>query len=117
MAQKLRDSARKSAAAPARPARERRKQTRVADTRKIYYQILKPRVGEGYTQNFSETGCCVLMNEQLPPGSVIELVFDLPGRKEQVRITGRVIWQDNYLTGIRFLTPYQMPAVAKERKG
>lgn len=74
------------------------------DARKIVYQIVKPRAGEGFSQNFSENGCCLLLNELLPPGSMIEIFFNLPGRgRRPLRVLGRVMWQENYLTGVRFL--------------
>lgn len=83
---------------------ERRKDTRVDDTRKVFYQIVKPRAGEGFSQNFSENGCCLLLNEELPPGSLIEVYFNLPERSRRpLRVLGRVMWQENHLTGVRFI--------------
>jgi hypothetical protein len=46
----------------------------------------------------------VVLNEELPPGSIIELVFKLPGVEDRrQRVVGKVVWQENFLTGIRFL--------------
>ncbi len=85
------------------------------DTRKVFYRILRPRMGEGFTRDFSEGGCCVLLNEQLAPGSVLEIVFDMPGSKSlRITVTGRVMWQDNYLTGIKFLSPLQPSSPAPD---
>lgn len=78
--------------------------SRVEAVRKISYRIRKPLAGEGFTQNISEGGCCLMLNEELAPGSVIELDFGpLNGSSESVRAVGKVVWQNDDLTGIRFL--------------
>jgi len=81
-----------------------RSAARVEAVRKINYKIRKPLEGEGFTQNISEGGCCLMLNEELAPGSVIEMDFGpLNGTSQSVRATGKVVWQREYLTGIRFL--------------
>lgn len=83
---------------------DRRAKQRIPDHRRIDFRLIKPQAGEGFTQNFSEEGCCVVLNEELPPGSIIEMVFKLPGADDRrQRVVGKVVWQENYLTGIRFL--------------
>jgi hypothetical protein len=85
-------------------SKERRSGSRIQDHRRIDFRLIKPQAGEGFTQNFSEEGCCVVLNEELPPGSVIELTFKLPGAEDRrQRVVGKVVWQENFLTGIRFL--------------
>lgn len=77
---------------------------RVDAVRKVNYRIRKPVAGEGFTQNISEGGCCLMLNEELPPGAVIELDFGpLNGDSRSVRALGKVVWQNDDLTGIRFL--------------
>lgn len=84
--------------------KDRRTKARIPDHRRVDFRLIKPQAGEGFTQNFSEEGCCVVLNEELPPGSVIELIFQLPGAEDRrQRVVGEVVWQENFLTGIRFL--------------
>ena len=84
--------------------KERRTGSRIQDHRRVDFRLIKPQTGEGFTQNFSEEGCCVVLNEELPPGSIIELMFKLPGVEDRrQRVVGKVVWQENFLTGIRFL--------------
>jgi len=82
-----------------------RKYPRVEAIKKIDYKIIKPQKGGGYTQNLSEEGCCLLLNEELPPGSILELNFNgIGSNSKPVRAIGKVIWQNDYLTGIKFLS-------------
>ncbi len=85
-------------------SKDRRAGARIPDHRRVDFRLIKPQTGEGFTQNFSEEGCCVVLNEELPPGSIIELMFLLPGAEDRrQRVVGKVVWQENFLTGIRFL--------------
>ncbi len=60
--------------------------------------------GEGFSQNLSEKGCCLFLNQEIPEGSLIEITFERLGQNNQnVRIIGRVIWQKDYLSGIKFI--------------
>jgi hypothetical protein len=83
---------------------DKRKHNRLFDVQKIRYRILKPGEGEAFVQNLSESGCCLLLNEELPIGSILELDFEeLGDRKKKVKILGKVIWQNEYLAGIKFI--------------
>ena len=84
---------------------DKRKHNRLFDVQKIRYRILKPGEGDAFVQNLSESGCCLLLNEELPIGSILELDFEELGdrKKNKVKILGKVIWQNEYLAGIKFL--------------
>ncbi|MBD3414704.1 MAG: hypothetical protein GF421_09780 [Candidatus Aminicenantes bacterium] len=60
--------------------------------------------GEGFSQNLSEKGCCLFLNQELPEGSLVEITFPRLGSNNHgARIIGRVIWQKEYLSGIKFI--------------
>lgn len=83
---------------------DQRKQTRVEEIQKVNYRILKPLKGEGFIQNLSEEGCCILLNEKLPLGSIIELEFEEMGNNSKpVKTLGKIVWQKNYIAGIKFI--------------
>jgi len=84
--------------------RDRRRSYRFPDSRRVYFRILRPLIGEGFTQNMSEDGCCILLSEELPLGTIIELLISEPeDDAKQYKILGKVVWQTNFLTGIEFL--------------
>jgi hypothetical protein len=62
---------------------------------------------EAFTQNISEGGLCLLVNKELSPGVVLELKFELPGKKSNpIETRVKVVWQQKiekgYLTGVKF---------------
>lgn len=82
----------------------RRSRARVDEISKVRFKILMAREGEGFLQNLSERGGCLLLNEEVAPGSLIQLEINgLNGDTCPVRVIGRVKWQNGYLTGVEFL--------------
>lgn len=64
--------------------------------------------GEGFSQNLSENGCCLFLDQEIPMGSLIEVTFErLDKNNQNVRIIGKVIWQKDYLSGIKFIPDAQ----------
>ena len=82
----------------------RRTRARIDKISKVRFKILLAREGEGFLQNLSERGGCLMLNEEVAPGSLIQLEINgLNGDTRPVRVIGRVKWQDGYLTGVEFL--------------
>lgn len=83
---------------------EKRASPRYDSIKKIKYKVLIPMEGQGYTQNISQGGFALFLDEEVPPGAVLELKFlsesqnGTPGRS-----IVKVIWQKNYLTGVKVL--------------
>ena len=64
--------------------------------------------GQGFSQNLSENGCCLFLDREIPEGSLIEITFEKMGsNNHDVKIIGRIIWQKDYLSGIKFLPDVQ----------
>ena len=60
--------------------------------------------GQGFSQNISENGCCLFLDREIPEGSLIEITFERFGNNNHdVKIIGRVIWQKDFLSGVKFL--------------
>jgi len=60
--------------------------------------------GQGFSQNLSENGCCLFLDREIPEGSLIEITFErLGGNNHDVKIIGRIIWQKDCLSGIKFI--------------
>ncbi len=77
---------------------------RVDTVQKVSYRTNSYIRGEGFSQNLSENGCCLFLNEEVPIGSLIEITFDTLGNNSNdIRVIGRVIWQKDFLSGIKFL--------------
>jgi hypothetical protein len=58
-----------------------------------------------FTQDISQTGMCLLLDNEVSPGMILKLNFDLPGQSTQpIDTLAEVIWQDNYLTGVKFIS-------------
>lgn len=82
----------------------RRARRRIGEIKKVRFKVLVAREGEGFLQNLSEDGGCLLLNEELSPGTLIQLDIDgLDSIRSQVRVIGRIKWQNGYLTGVQFL--------------
>ena len=84
---------------------ERRKYPRVDFIRKASYQLsTSPEYGV-FTQDISQTGMRLLLDNEIPPGAILKLNFDLPGQStKSIDTLAEVIWQDNYLTGVKFIS-------------
>jgi c-di-GMP-binding flagellar brake protein YcgR len=84
---------------------DRRKYPRVDFIRQASYQLSKsPQYGI-FTQDISQTGMCLLLDNEVSPGIILKLNFDLPGQSyKPIDTLAEVIWQDNYLTGVKFIS-------------
>jgi c-di-GMP-binding flagellar brake protein YcgR len=88
---------------------QKRKHDREQVVTEVSYQILTPAGDMGLTQNISEGGLCLLLNNELSPGTVLQVQFTLPDEKaKKVKSFVEVIWQSKtekgFLTGVKFLT-------------
>jgi len=83
---------------------EKRSSPRYESIKKIKYKVLVPMEGEGFTQNISRGGFALFLDKEVPPGSVLELKFQIPGKKkEPEKSIVKVIWQRDFLTGVKVL--------------
>lgn len=84
---------------------ERRKHPRVDFIRKASYQLSTSSEFGVFTQDISQTGMRLLLDNEVSPGMILKLNFDLPGQSTKpIDTHAEVIWQDNYLTGVRFIS-------------
>jgi hypothetical protein len=86
---------------------EKRKYPRKEVYANMTYRELVPSGVEGIIQDMSEGGLCLILNKEFPPGSVLEVKYELP--EEENRIVEkfvRVVWQrkteKGLLTGVKF---------------
>ncbi len=87
----------------------KRKHERKPVVTEVSYQVLTPAGDVGLTQNISEGGLCLLLNNELSPGAVLQVQFTLPDEAaKKVESFVEVIWQSKtekgFLTGVKFLT-------------
>jgi c-di-GMP-binding flagellar brake protein YcgR len=83
---------------------DRRKYPRVDFVRKASYQLSKSAQLGIFTQDISQTGMCLLLDNEVNPGMILKLNFELPGQSyKPIDTLAEVIWQDNYLTGVKFI--------------
>lgn len=73
----------------------------------VIYRVLSPLKDVGLTQNISPGGLCLLLNNELSPGTILELKYRLPHEEARQIVTSvEVIWQKKtekgFLTGVRF---------------
>jgi hypothetical protein len=64
--------------------------------------------GKGITQNISYAGMCLLLNKELPLGTVLELKFDHTENDPNPIVTRvEIVWlrktETEYLAGVKFL--------------
>lgn len=85
---------------------ERRKYPRVDFIRRASYQLSKTSRNGIFTQDISQGGMCLLLDNEVYPGMILKVKFELPGKKYMpINTYAEVIWQDNYLTGVKFIKP------------
>jgi hypothetical protein len=83
---------------------ERRGPPRSDSIHRINYKALVAQEGQGFTQNISQGGFALLLDAEVPPGAVLELKFEDPGRVTQPeRAIVKVVWQKDYITGVKLL--------------
>ena len=73
---------------------ERRKFIRLSSAFTVGYRILDSSEKEKITfsKNISEGGICFVVEEELGVSELLDLNLYLPGDKEIISVTGRVIW-------------------------
>jgi hypothetical protein len=72
----------------------------------VIYKVLSPLKNVGLTRNISRGGLCLLLDDELRPGSILELKYRLPHEEStQIVNTVEVIWQKKtekgFLTGVK----------------
>lgn len=87
--------------------KQNRKHPRKEITTSVDYKVLTPSGDMGMTQNVSEGGLCLLLNNELSPGTVLEVKFEIPGDVPRlVESFVKVVWQKKmdtgFLTGVKF---------------
>jgi c-di-GMP-binding flagellar brake protein YcgR len=83
---------------------DRRKHPRVDFIRSASYQFSKSSEFGVFTQDISQTGMCLLLDNEVNPGMILKLNFELPGQSyKPIDTLAEVIWQDNFLTGVKFI--------------
>lgn len=93
---------------------EKRKFVRLNTACDVSYSVLdvKPReVDRSQTRNISAGGICLIVNEELKPGSILGLDFVLGDKKTIIQAKGRIAWikpfkiateQERFDCGIEF---------------
>ncbi len=74
---------------------ERRKFVRLNITCDIDYKVLDfkpPLADKTRTKNISAGGICLIANEKINPGSILEVDFNLPDKKPVIKSKARVVW-------------------------
>ena len=69
-------------------------------------KVLSPLEDVGLTQNISNEGLCLLLNNELRPGTILELKYMLPHEDARQIVTSvEVVWQKKtekgFLTGVK----------------
>lgn len=71
---------------------------------KVLYKSLKEPYQSVFSQNISAKGMCLLLDNEVIPGTILELNFDIPGQESKpISTYSRVVWQNDYLTGVEFI--------------
>ena len=73
---------------------ERRKFIRLNSSFTVGYKRLESQETEKQTfsRNISEGGICLVVDEELGVSELLDLNLYLPGKREVVSVTGRVVW-------------------------
>ena len=88
-------------------AKQKRKHPRQEIITPVDYKVLTPSGDVGTTQNVSEGGLCLLLNNELSKGTILEVKFEIPSDGiKQVESFVEVVWQKKsdkgFLTGVKF---------------
>jgi len=72
--------------------------------KKIRYKSLKDPYHSVFSQNISAKGMCLLLDNEVIPGTILEPNFDIPGKESKtIETYSKVVWQKGYLTGVEFI--------------
>ena len=84
---------------------DRRKYPRVDFIRQASYKLSQSSEFGVFTQDISQTGMRLLLDNEVSPGAILKLNFELPGQSSKpIDTLAEVVWQDNYLTGVKFIS-------------
>ena len=88
---------------------ERRISQRVELITDLKYSVILPSSQTGLTKNISEGGLCLLMDQQLLKGTILQVEFNLSREDAgHVKAIVKVLWQEQdgakFITGVKFLT-------------
>jgi len=72
----------------------------------VIYQVVSPIKGVALSRNISHGGLCLLLENELPSGTILELKYRLPHEEHrQIKMMVEVIWQkkteQGYITGVK----------------
>jgi hypothetical protein len=86
---------------------EKRKYPRKEVYANMSYRELVPSGVAGIIQDMSEGGLCLILNKEFPPGTVLEVTYDLPEEENRsIEKLVKVVWQrktdEGILTGVKF---------------
>ena len=86
---------------------EKRKHAREKVITDVSYKVLTPSDDKAVTQDISQGGLCLLLNNELPPGTILEVRLNLPGDEpKRIETFVEVVWQKEidrgFLTGVKF---------------
>jgi uncharacterized protein (TIGR02266 family) len=94
---------------------ERRKYVRLTADVEVRYDVLDTKSHEAMqavTRNISAGGICLIINEQLPIGTVLQLDIYLPQNQPVIKAKGKIVWisafrmaneKERYDAGIEFI--------------
>ena len=73
----------------------------------VIYRVVSPIKDVGLSRNFSQGGLCLLLNNELPPGTILGLKYRLPHEESRlIENTVEVVWQKKtdkgFLTGVKY---------------
>jgi hypothetical protein len=86
------------------PPEEKRLSARSDHVVKLKYKVLVPMEGQGFTQDMSVKGFGLFLDNEVPPGAVMELKFHKPPRGVQpVKPIAKVVWQRDHQAGVKIL--------------
>ncbi len=86
---------------------EKRKYTRKEVYANMSYRELVPSGVAGIIQDMSDGGMCLILNKEFPPGTVLEVTYELPEEDNRsVEKFVKVVWQrktdEGIITGVKF---------------
>ena len=83
---------------------ERRGASRHDSVLRVRYKALVPKQGQGFTQNISQGGFALLLDDEVPPGAVLELKFEDSSKVTQPeRAIVKVMWRKDHIAGVKLL--------------
>lgn len=88
---------------------DRRMHRRVELATDVKYDIIpmSSSAESGAVRNISEGGLCLLLDKELPKGTVMHVEFNLPPENDRIEAIVKVVWsqpiEGQWLIGVKFL--------------